>query len=83
MPCSHMPRYHFSLEGGLNSVPADDSEDLPNDAAARLHAEDVAREISQGKPINTQSHILVTDEDGNGREVCRVYLLGRAPNNVL
>ena len=79
-----MPRYHFSFEGGLHSVPADNSEDFPNDDAARVHAEQVAREISQGKPVSTQAYILVSD--GDGREVCRIYLLARSPdtpNNVL
>jgi hypothetical protein len=75
-----MPRYHFFLEGGLNSVPAEDSEILPDDEAARIHAEKVAREISQGKSVSTEEYILVTE---SGKEVCRVYLLGRSPNNVL
>jgi hypothetical protein len=76
-----MPLYYFSLESGRASMPAADAEDLPDDEAARLHAEGVANELAQGKPANMQAYVLVRND--RGEKIHSAYLLGRAPNSNL
>jgi methanogenic corrinoid protein MtbC1 len=75
-----MPLYTFSLEDGSLSASTTEPEELADDGAARELAEQVAREMAQGKAQDSRSYILVRNE--RGEDVCTVYLLGSGPSNV-
>lgn len=65
-----MPLYYFYLESD-KPVAAEEPEELPDDQAARLHAEQVARELSLA--ANTAGCVVVLNE--RREQVHRAYLL--------
>src|SRR4051794_20235579 len=57
-----MPQYFFRVENG--EPIAGDSEEFPDDGAARAAAEDIARELSKNRIDGEQWRIVVTNEAG-------------------
>jgi hypothetical protein len=57
-----MPQYFFRVENG--EPIAGESEEFPDDGAARAAAEDIARELSKNRIDGKQWRIVVTNEAG-------------------
>lgn len=53
-----MPRFYFNLQLPNKELLDDEGMDLPDDAAARAHAECVARELSAGQEEKTRDWTL-------------------------
>ena len=57
-----MPRYYFALHGsGASDL---EGQDFPNDEAARIEAQAVARDLSQNRNPASDERIVVTNEKG-------------------
>jgi hypothetical protein len=59
-----MPLYFFSIEDG-ERIPPDGGYELPDDDAARRHAERISRDLSKGREDGANWLITVTDEKGH------------------
>jgi hypothetical protein len=60
-----MPLYYFTLKYGRHTVTDDEGEELPDDAAAKSHAESIARDLMQSRELKTRFWRI---------EVCDDYL---------
>jgi hypothetical protein len=63
-----MPLYYFILKAGRHSYPDSEGQEFADEAAARVHARAVARELMRNREAKT-SHWRI--------QVCDDYLLPR------
>jgi hypothetical protein len=66
-----MPRYYFSLENG-QLIAAEDPEDLADDAAARVVAEEVARDLARNNKSPGSDRVIA--RNANNKLVWEVLL---------
>ena len=58
-----MPRYFFILESSGGTIPDEEGEELPDDAAAHKEALQVARELADWDRVSS-ANVVVKTEDG-------------------
>ena len=58
-----MPRYYFNLRQEGRLIEDQDGTNLPNDAAARIHAAQVATELSRNAAEQTFGGILLVNDE--------------------
>jgi hypothetical protein len=58
-----MPRYFFFLESSTGTMPDEQGEELPDDAAAHKVALRIARELADWERVSNAS-VVVKTEDG-------------------
>ena len=58
-----MPRYFFILESSSGTIPDEEGEELPDDAAAHKEALQVARELADWDRVSS-ANVVVKTEDG-------------------
>ena len=69
-----MTKYYFHVENGTRHV-AEEVEDLPHDAAAKLLAEQIASELTLGRTVGVPKKVIVFNEDG--KQIAEVQALWR------
>lgn len=60
-----MPRYRFFLEKGDRLLEAEYPEELPDDTAARVLAETVARDLAKNAKPDAEACIIAMNENGD------------------
>jgi hypothetical protein len=70
-----MPRYYFSLEHG-SLISAEDPEDLADDEAARVVAEEIARDLARNNKSPGPDRVLARND--NNKLVWEVLLKAAA-----
>lgn len=58
-----MPLYYFSLKYGRHAISDETGEELADAAAARSHAETIAREIMQSRELKTRFWRIQVSDD--------------------